>query len=1520
LNVEAGSPTAGAVTHGVTISDVTGGISNSLIAGRDINLVGEYVRLRDAKLDPGEVFRRVKLDRFAGRGWLLERVDHFLEGHDRGYFILEAKAGLGKTTLLAWLARNRGYIHHFAETAPGRDGIGRSLRNLAAQLILRYHLGTYEDEGVLPVVIEPNFLSRLLGEAADHCPAGEKIVLVIDALDEAGVPPEQNVLGLPRTLPASVYVIVSRRPVPVPLLVDEPKAVCELDAQGEANLADMRAYLEAAAGWPGAARALADTPHHPDGSPYGVDDFVDAVLAKSRGLWIYAHYVVEEIEHRQRNLEGLPEGVWEFYAQYWSRWRKHKIAWDADYLPLLSTLAAAREAIEWSQLCRLAGIAPRTELERLLREDWRPFLTVEDVVGGGREQRVYRFYHASVQEFLAGGFDLSELGEIHRDLAQELSDATRDAHARIADWYLRAWSGWETNLAGLEEPTTRDVDSGYGLGHLVEHLELARRTEDLHRLLALEQVSLLGSSVSPSPGWRRLLDRLFGRRPAEPLCHYQNVWHAAKEAAMDVDGYVADVQAAWRLAADVSLGAAHGPAAATAIPTSLGLQVRYALALSSLTSMVINIPPRLLAALVNKGVLLPEQVLAYARQESSSERRALWLALVADLLPDHLRGQALRVAIDIGDEINRRHALAGLAPHLTEPLLRQALAAIVAQDSEYARGKTLGVLAPHLSDSLRAEAVTAVEAISRPDYRASALGHLAPYVSETQLCAALEAVPELRDNDQSDTLARLAPHLPERLLARALELACGIKDEQQRAEALARLVIGPPEPPDGLAPHRPERFLGRALDAAGAVTNVGVRAKALIGMVPHLPERLLARALELACGIEDEQQRAEALAGVAAYLPEPLLRHSLDAARGIADEGGHAEALTGLLPRLAQLGFAEEALAAVSPKDRRADDVLAGMAPHLPEPLLQQALAKARKIGSRGSRAWTLARLVPHLAEPEREQVMRQAIRTASPPASVEYVSYRGEQPAVVSMLAPHLTDPLWRMALDVALAIKGDYRRVQTLVALAEHLPSQLCEEALAEAMASARRAGGEAQARMLEQLAWVLPAPLLREALTLARAIKSEAAQSRALADLLPHLEGSRQTAVVQEALVVARAVDDEQDRVSALGYLATRVPEPQDVDVSREALAAARQARDGNRAHALVDLLATLPRSLRAGAVSALLAVPRRSFGVDDEPEILAGLAPYRPDLPERALAAAKGAKQAGDRARLLAWIAPLLTAVEREDALRCALATTREIESALLASLTDSDAEKKKRNEDAKAEALERLAPLLSEPLVQEALDVARTLEDRGAAGRVRFALALQLAELGRAEDALEVIREHRSHFGAILPAARMLKYLQEPARSDLLQDLLRTVQWNPLWVRGEAVSVRVRLLLVPYLPEADRKVQVCEAARAAARLDDPNPAWERFKHGRSWARYWRTKEDEWPRRAQVLAEVGQILRELPFEDLHALWLEILPLLSKRDRPKLLVDLGGLALVIATLGGTAAVAETVRAIRQTSRWWP
>src|SRR5208337_4744810 len=362
---------------------VGGAAIHTIFATGDHNqfFVGDYQRLAEAYLHPWPVFERVQLDRFTGRKWIEERVDAFLRENDRGVFVLQAEAGLGKTAFLAHLARQRDYIHHFVELARGPDGVAPGLESLAAQLVRAWGLNPYTADAVLPSsAARPEFLQNLLKEAADRrdrTRPGEKIVLVVDALDEAGTPSGQNVLGLPRILPRGVYLVVSHRPVDVTLFVEGPRHVEPLKAEDQKNLADMRAFLGKALTWPGIQKALGE-------GRISESQFVETLLEKSRGVWIYLHYVVAEIEAGRRSplkLEELPRDLWQYYADYWKRWREaHSQTWDSVDLPLLTTLAAAQDSLTLGALLALSEIDRKPDVSGPIRDvldfEWIPYLAV----------------------------------------------------------------------------------------------------------------------------------------------------------------------------------------------------------------------------------------------------------------------------------------------------------------------------------------------------------------------------------------------------------------------------------------------------------------------------------------------------------------------------------------------------------------------------------------------------------------------------------------------------------------------------------------------------------------------------------------------------------------------------------------------------------------------------------------------------------------------------------------------------------------------------------------------------------------------------------------------------------------------------------------------------------------------------------------------------------------------------------------------------------------------------------------
>lgn len=414
---------------------------NSLIVTGDCNkiFIGKYETLRDAYIYPGEVFRRVDIKHFVGREWLLDMVDSFLLNHDQGYFILESEAGFGKTAFLAWLIRKRGYIHNFCELTPGLNNIGNCLKNLASQLALAYDLN---DGGLLPtdVASRPDYLYGMLEKAAEQRESGEKIVLVVDALDEAGTLKGQNVLGLPKVLPKGVFIVVSQRSVGVTLNIDTAiisHFVCRLSDYKEKHEEDIRRFLYDATIRPRIA-ALLKEQNCTSGK------FVTTLIEKCQWVWIYLHYVIPEIESGERlisDLDSLPEGLLNYYIEYWARWRENdQWQWYESYLPLLATLAAAQESISVEKLkVWTSSRMPEKMLRRLLKEQWRPYLII--YLHDGQER--YRFYHQSLQDLFSGRVKRENLSTAAESFLEELKEAALEAHNRLVERCLTIGVDWK---------------------------------------------------------------------------------------------------------------------------------------------------------------------------------------------------------------------------------------------------------------------------------------------------------------------------------------------------------------------------------------------------------------------------------------------------------------------------------------------------------------------------------------------------------------------------------------------------------------------------------------------------------------------------------------------------------------------------------------------------------------------------------------------------------------------------------------------------------------------------------------------------------------------------------------------------------------------------------------------------------------------------------------------------------------------------------------------------------------------
>lgn len=453
-----------AIAIGNRSAAVGGNFIGQLITGNGNRVfLGDYENLSDAYIYPGPIFEQVNLHRFVGRKWLIDIIDNFIKDQDRGYIVLEADAGFGKTAFMAWLTRTRNCPHAFFGLNP--DGESQ-LRNLSSQIILQYDLG--EKEILTPAASRCDNFYSLLERAAGKLKDSEKIIIIIDGVDEIYRTnlKSKEILWLPKVLPKGVYFIVSQRPVDVRLQIDTartPRSIIRFSDHTDKNLEDMRLFLNEASKWPRISEVL-------DKSNIASDQFVESLLDRCRGVWIYLNFIIYEIEQGKRtplNLNTLPVGLSQYYASYWSQWRDmDNTVWYNIYLPVLTTLAKIQESVTIDAVINLAKIDINPSyLRRIIKEDWRPFLTISSA---GKER--IRFYHATLQDFFEGEVGEEDLTSAERAFIEELKDAAKKVDNQISKYYLEAWGGLEDGLPGLNNISKQEIDEGYGLHHLSYHM------------------------------------------------------------------------------------------------------------------------------------------------------------------------------------------------------------------------------------------------------------------------------------------------------------------------------------------------------------------------------------------------------------------------------------------------------------------------------------------------------------------------------------------------------------------------------------------------------------------------------------------------------------------------------------------------------------------------------------------------------------------------------------------------------------------------------------------------------------------------------------------------------------------------------------------------------------------------------------------------------------------------------------------------------------------------------------------
>lgn len=1251
---------------------------------------------------------------------------------------------------------------------------------------MRFRLEPYATRESVPLSLAtyPDFLERLLRSAADKLGAGERLVVVLDALDEAGVTPGHNVLGLPRYLPRGVYLVVSQRPQPVQLPSDPLPQPVYLRANDPDNLADVDHFLHRL------------TTFGPLGSQLGArngaaDDFARIVAEKCEGNWQYLFHVVAEIRSGQRapnDLAALPKGLVAYYAQYWNRWRERP-EWDTLYAPLLVTLAASFEPVPLPQLKRWAGVqASDYTVRRLLREDWRAFILE---LNGER----YGPNHASLHEFFSG---LQPAGTFPPDvegLLAELKDRIREAHGRIVADLRDACSGNWPLLAGESPPTSSSFSAA-------EH---ARSFLSAHLARSGEHEELL-----------HLVD--------------DTVWYRAQTAA-DLTGttYLADIARAWAAAEQVDMEAVRRGDPAYA----LGRELRCALVTTSLHNRFRDISPTVLAAVATLHMWPARQVLAVAGAYGNGPDAAATVlqALLdetADAQKPALLDEALVGVGAIKDVQRRVLALVVLLPHLPEqrrdPVLRDLEATAARAEDAQSKVLALTELGRHTLDPKRTSVLDTACSI------AHTLDNVSP-MSKIELLAALaDELPEPKKSellqearaaigggdeptgDEVSALMALVPHFTAieqaSLIQHALTYARGIQvsddgDVEAKSIDLALVANALPEPQRREAQQE-------ALSVAHALGAIDERARLLAQLVPMLtePEQTAAiqGAMAAARASNDDATLIIVLGYLAPFLPlsqrTGMVQEAFTAAQGVADSGLRSSFMAHLVPQLSELqrAIATEALRAQGAIEaaglRQGDEVehvrvLAMLSSLLSEPqrtiVAHKAHVMAQTIDRERAydRACALLAMTSCLSGVDKGLAVQEVLATDLSGLPV------AERADVLAALSAHVEEPTRTEVLQQALFAARDADEVQTVYY------GTVREQWLGEFLVS----GG--------------------------RLVESPSRRARPLALVATLLPETQKSGVLEEAWDSVCQVPESQRRAEVLGALAPYLPEP----LVRRALGEVQRAVHGTWEQEWLTALILQLKDLGYGQEA--LQAARTVWGDGIPANTAALLEPVEKGQLENALVqfAAVGNEEdshvSGSEAfsftastgagKMLNGLSPLTVSLPAEISLseqekdRIIVKIERAVAAQLVSELskTDIDAALESARDfrhgdawlHAKAALLARLAALTSG---KDALDIASSIWE-AVPPCVIAALVPYIEDSQRTAAVLDVLGAVRE-----LPAleqastlALLASHLVEPFRSSIVQQAVTAVQSSMYDQRREHEAARLdaRTLssLVPLLP-------------------------------------------------------------------------------------------------------------------------
>ena len=328
---------------------------------------------------------------FCGRKFVFDAITAFIQNHQSGYFSILGDAGMGKSAIAAkYIVDNPGTICFFNIRTDGTNRPDQFLKSIRQQLVNRFNLQNAENDN----------LSTLLTKASEKLADSEKLVIVIDALDEVDQEDNGNLLNLPMYLPDHVCLILTRRPYnsyEKRLTLSPNTKYVELDLRQykDNSKIDIKVYISEFMALPKYQSGLDNWINKQNGLSKA--QFVDTIAAKSENNFMYLRLVLEAIVnevYKDEKLEELPAGLQGYYASHWRMMGMTKKPLPKDKIKIIYVMCALKSAVSREMIVKYSQQDDLTVQEVL--KDWTQFLQEQKTYQPPR----YRFYHESFRDFL----------------------------------------------------------------------------------------------------------------------------------------------------------------------------------------------------------------------------------------------------------------------------------------------------------------------------------------------------------------------------------------------------------------------------------------------------------------------------------------------------------------------------------------------------------------------------------------------------------------------------------------------------------------------------------------------------------------------------------------------------------------------------------------------------------------------------------------------------------------------------------------------------------------------------------------------------------------------------------------------------------------------------------------------------------------------------------------------------------------------------------------------------------------